>query len=60
MDDMIAQIKDRVRIEDLVERAGLTVVGHGRRRRAAAQLAQLRGGEREGAKTTKGAKGGRR
>lgn len=35
MDDMIAQIKDRVRIEDLVERAGLTVVGHGRRRRTA-------------------------
>lgn len=33
MDDPIEQIKDRVSIADLVERAGLTVVGHGRRRR---------------------------
>ena len=33
MDDPIEQIKDRVSIVDLVERAGLTVVGHGRRRR---------------------------
>lgn len=33
MDDAIEQIKDRVRIEDLVSQAGLTVVGHGRRRR---------------------------
>ena len=33
MDDPIEQIKDQVSIVDLVERAGLTVVGHGQRRR---------------------------
>lgn len=33
MDDPIEQIRDRVSIVDLVERAGLTVVGHGRRRK---------------------------
>src|SRR5574343_328435 len=32
MDDAIEQIRERVRIEDLVAQAGLTVVGRGRRR----------------------------